>query len=418
MLRSKRGAARVSAVWMICVGVFALIALAFGFVSQSDKKKVEDSRVAAVEDKAAAEARADEANEKRRDVSVVLGWVDPTSADPESDVDAAEEAINNARAIFEDISDADTTFEAVLPKIIDAYNKRGTEINTLKARITTLENDVRSANSAVAEVTSAKDARIAELTQQVANDADQAQARQKELEDRLDGLRTQLSDRDNELRTTKSDFAEQVAGLEKRSRNSDALITSLRDKTKFADEEFATRPDGSVLEASRRTGIAWLDIGANQRVARGMVFEVQGGLPGRMTTKCTAQVTKVDANRSQVKLGPLADPLDYVQPGDVVVNPLFDPTGSRNAVLAGSFADYTRTELESLLAGIGVQVQDEVDNSTHFLIKGDALYNDPETGEPLEEPIPVSELPEAKSAEALKVLQLSLADVRTFFRFD
>ncbi len=89
MLRSNRGAARVSAVWMICVGVVALVALAFGFISQSDKKQVENTAAADKIAKAAAEDRATEAAEKKRDVSVLLGWIDEKSADPESDLDAA-----------------------------------------------------------------------------------------------------------------------------------------------------------------------------------------------------------------------------------------------------------------------------------------------------------------------------------------
>ena len=418
MLRSNRGAARVSAVWMISVGVLALASLAFGFISQSDKTKVENSAMADKEARRQAEERATVAAEKKRNVSVVLGWIDPASADPESSLEAAKEKLDDLRAAFSDVTATDKTFEAVIPKVVDAYNNRGNEINTLKTRIQALEGEVASANNAVRQVTASKDQTIASLQQQLSDEQQNSATRQKELEDRNNALARQLSDRDAELRTAKATFASQERTWGEEKRLFDARLTNLSKDTGFLRGDFATKADGKVLDVSESTGIAWIDIGANQRVVRGMRFRVEGGLPGKRVLKCWAEVTQVDSNRSQISLGKLADPFDIVRPNDVVVNPIFDPTGGRKAVLAGSFSDYTRTELLSLLGKLNIEVQDEVDASTHFLITGGTVYNDPDTNEPLEEPIPVSDLAAYRNAQALRAQVMPIADVREFFRFD
>jgi hypothetical protein len=65
---------------------------------------------------------------------------------------------------------------------------------------------------------------------------------------------------------------------------------------------------------------------------------------------------------------------------------------------------------------MGIHVQPKVDITTHFLIVGSELWNDPETNQPLEEPLQVSDLPEYKEAEALGVQIIPLQDIREFFR--
>ncbi|HED65655.1 MAG TPA: hypothetical protein ENJ09_08875 [Planctomycetes bacterium] len=418
MLRSNRGAARVSAVWMISVGVVALVALAFAFISQSDQKKEVDRALAADAAKVEAEARADALNEKKRELSTTLGWYDRESADPESDVEMARRALGDLRTTFPDIQDTDTDFETVLPKIVAAYNARGTTISTLEARVKSLEAEIAAAQKAVADIQRTKDQTIAQLRQEIADEKQSAAQRQSELEDRINGVQEQLADRDAQLRSLRAEVAEKERAWEKERQIAQARILNLTSKTKFARGDFANQPDGHVLEVSQRTGLAWVDIGAKQRLVEGMRFRIEGGIPGQMRLKGWGEVTKVEANRAEIAISDLVDPYDYVQPGDVIINPIYDPVGTRNAVLAGSFSDYSRKELESLLGELGIEIQDEVGPTTDFLIVGGRIYNDPETNEPLEEPMSVEDLPSYKNAVNMQVQIIPLRDVRQFFRFE
>lgn len=418
MLRSNRGAARVSAVWMISVGVVALVALAFAFISQGDQKKEVDRANAAEAARVEAEARADALAEKKRDLSTTLGWYDRESADPESDLELAKRALGDLRTTFQDIQDTDQDFETVLPKIVAAYNARGTTISTLEARVKSLEGEVASAQKAVFDIQAAKDQTIAQLRQEIADEKQNSAQRQSELEDRVSGVQQQLADRDAQLRALRAEIAEKERAWEQEKQLAQARILNLTNKTKFARGDFANEPDGTILEVSQRTGLAWVDLGAKQRLVNGMRFRIEGGIPGQMRLKGWGEVTKVEANRAELAITDLTDPYDYVQPGDVVINPIYDPVGSRNAVLAGSFSDYSHNELVSLLGELGIQVQEEVGPTTDFLIVGGPIFNDPETNEPLEEPIAVEEQAQYKNAVNLQVQIIPLRDVRQFFRFE
>ena len=63
-----------------------------------------------------------------------------------------------------------------------------------------------------------------------------------------------------------------------------------------------------------------------------------------------------------------------------------------------------------------VEVQPKVDKTTHFLIVGSELWNDPNTSEPLADPMQPSELPAYKQAESLGVQIVPIQDFREYFR--
>ena len=103
----------------------------------------------------------------------------------------------------------------------------------------------------------------------------------------------------------------------------------------------------------------------------------------------------------------------------MIINPLYDPSGGRNAILVGRFSGaYNRGELTMLLERMGIQVQDSLDATTHFMIVGSEIYTDEETGEPLDDPISPSDLPVYKDAIELQVQVIPLQDIREFFKND
>jgi hypothetical protein len=99
----------------------------------------------------------------------------------------------------------------------------------------------------------------------------------------------------------------------------------------------------------------------------------------------------------------------------VLINPLFDPRGERNAVLVGRFSgQYDEARLRQMLSRIGVRVQTNLDLSTDFLIVGSEILAD-EFGEPLEEPLQPSDLPVYKQAQADGVQIIPIQRIREYF---
>ena len=72
--------------------------------------------------------------------------------------------------------------------------------------------------------------------------------------------------------------------------------------------------------------------------------------------------------------------------------------------------------LSSLLERIGINVQDKLSHTTNFCIVGAQLFSDPETNEPLEDPVDPTDLPEYRDAVAQNVIVVSLADIEEFLR--
>ena len=415
-MRSKRGAARVSAVWMITVGVLFLAALAFAFIASSDLSKAKDARATAESNAAEAVASREELNERKRNISSVLGWYDRENVDTESDPAAAQAALAELRTTFSDLTESDADFQTALPKVVAAYTARGRKVAELETRIQGLEADVTAANASVATIQTDKDKLISDLRQELEDEKQNAAQRESELQARLDTANEELSTRDSELRQTRAEMAELTRGFEDEVKLLQTRNANLAKDVGFTRQPYGDQPDGSVIEVSPKLGIAFIDIGATSRLARGMRFRIESGQPGGRYLKAMGEVIDVNADTAEIAISGQVDRYDPVVAGDVIVNPLFDGKSERNAVLVGRFSGaYNREDLEVLLSRMGIRVQPKVDNTTHYLIVGSELYYDPETSEPLEEPLQPSELADYKNAEANAVQIIPLQDVREFF---
>ncbi len=415
--RRNGGLARVSAVWLVTIVVLLLGALAFAFMAQSDVSAEHTARLAAEEKEKAASAARDQALQESRNVSAVLGWF-ADSSDARSDVEKAKKGLEDLKGTFTDLGPAETSFEGSLEKIVAAFNDRGRKIGELEARIQTLEAEVQTANDSTSTVETQKNEEINRLRQQVADEQKNAQSRQQELEGRMEALRTQLTERDTELKTAGEQHVLAQRALQDEKRVLEARNSALSKTTKFTKAPYADVPDGRIIEVSDWLKLGWIDIGANQRVNRGLRFRVESGTPSERHLKAWADVTQVEGDRAEVVFSGHVDRFDPVVAGDVIVNPLFDPEGERYAVLVGRFSStYTEPELKTLLERMGILVQPAIDVRTDFLIVGSELFNDPDTNEPLEEPIQPEDLPEYKTAESRGDIQIvPLRDISEFFR--
>ena len=411
------GAARVSAAWLIVLVVLFLVAIAFAFLTQSDMSSLQERLDTAIAEKAAAEAATETERDIRRALSVGVGFYPAEAADPNSNVEALTEGLDRLRSAFPDhLSETNATFESMIPGIISAYNSRGTELTALSSERDQAKANEDAARTAAATTTQEKDATIAGLRGDLSDEQQNASARQQDLEDRLGAAQEQTSERDSELRAERSSWNEERRALEQEIARLQVRISDLSAVTTFAREPYADKADAEVLTVSESLPYGWINVGANQRLTTGTRFRVESGTPGLRRFKAWAEVTEVDAGKAQVLFTDLVDRFDPVAPGDVVINPLFDPTGERNAVLAGRFSGtYTRDELKVLLERVGINVQPDLGLTPHFLIVGQELYYD-EDGEPLEDPMQPEDLAVYKQAEEQQVEIIPLQDLQAFFR--
>src|SRR5688572_21173783 len=223
MLRSNAGKARISIVWMVTVGVLFLVALVFAFLTQSDLTAERENVAAANAQAAQATSQVETVMAERRNISTVLGWYDRDSKDQQSNPEAAKKALEDLRGTFPDLGAAERDFESAIPKIIAAYDERGRKHAELETRIKGLESELSAAQAARDQVASEKDATIASLRQQMADEQKNAEQRVAELESRIEQSRTQLTERDGEVRKARDE-----AGQEKRRFDAQKAIDDAR----------------------------------------------------------------------------------------------------------------------------------------------------------------------------------------------
>jgi hypothetical protein len=414
MTRSRRGAARVSITWMIVVLVALFASMALIFVFDGEVEKANNRASEAETNETNAVARYDAEREAYRKLSQHVGFYDTAGASERSEAPAVEEGLTQFKDGF-NVSEASVAdFQTMSQRAVTERNNLLRTISDKNQQISNLQADIDVRAQNLTTMTSDKDAEIRRLTQQV-NDANQAAAdRQAELESEVASVRSTLASTEGELSSSKGETDDALrAGRERVAE----FTTRLENVTRKLEwEREPERPDGKILSVSEGLGLAWINLGKSNRLYGGMRFHIVDGRAGDDTVKAWCEVLTVEDSMSEVKLYNVRDNFDPPTAGDIVYNPVYDPTGLRNSVLVGRFSGtYNETELRAVLDGINIHVQEKLDKTTDYLIVGAELYVD-EEGEPLEEPLQPSDLPVYKEAEAMGVRIVPIKLVTDYFR--
>lgn len=413
LTHSSRGAARVSITWLISLIVLFFVALAFGYIGYEEAGKARISRDEAVAKNAESEARWEQDYQSVIDISKTVGFYDVAATTPSTDPTAVTAGLDDLKATFSDLGDDTDTLASALPAVKAAYLKRGQEIATLNDSIATLKSENSTNAQSLQEVARTKDTELASLRTQLQDDAASAAQKESELENRIASLSTQRNDLDAQVRALRGELSDV-------ERTHVADRTTWEVRTQSVTEALAFQvepeaPDGEILAVSTELGLGWISLGAKNRLARGTRFHIVSGETGSSHIKAFARVTRVEANQAEVQFEDVADIFDPVVAGDIVFNPLYDPTGDRQAVLAGRFSgQFNQGNLEVLLHGMGISVQDKLDFSTDYLIVGSDLFVD-EEGTTLDDPLSPTDLPVYKDAKANGVQIISLTQLRSYF---
>jgi hypothetical protein len=416
MTHSTRGAARVSIMWMISVGVVALMSLGFAFVVDGDLADAENARDAAQTELVAAKASESQAVDDRRLVSGNYGFTGG-ALDAFSNVTAADQLKAELRATFPDLDAQMVTIEDMGPVMMNQYRaavNEATQAKTAtvaaqtskdaaKASWDKIDGDrtaqMRDERSSWTDEKSGYDDREADLARQVEKHI----ARVKELEQENNTIKQQL-------REDKRDAIDVIQTLSTKNELLSDLTRPMRAPANL-------NPDGQILEVSKDLPLAWIDLGSDNRLVLGTRFKVESGNLGDLSTKAWAEVVEVNADMAKVRIFDQVDKFDPVVKGDYLSNPVYDPKGGFNAILVGRFSGlYGKDELTVLLENIGIHVQEGLDLSTNFLIAGAPIMQDAD-GFALDEPLEASDLPVYQEAQSQKVQIITLAQIQDFFSF-
>jgi len=414
--RSQRGAARVSAAWMIVVIVLFFVSLGFAYVSNQEAVTSETAAKGALEAQATAEADLDVELKKTRAISLILGFYNREALGTNSDLTTAGDGLDSLRAVI-NMPEAVQDYEKAIQPVIDALRQKDTEISNLKTQLANTEGRLGAAEQANRDISSDLQSKISKASQDYSDLEQQSGDEKTRLENDIAQLRSTVNQLNSDLISEKGTNDDLQATAQRDASAATTRAAALNRQLKVMKEE--PGPDGEVLAVSRVLMTGWINRGAADRVSRGMVFEVRTGNPNparQGLTKGWAEVMNVEEHRSQVRIFNEADSHDPIGARDMIFNPVFDPNGERFAVLVGRFSGaYNGAEVRALLESVGITVQDKLDLTTNYLIVGGPLFVDAD-GEPSEEPIQPSELAEYQNAQAQGVYTISINDLRQYFK--
>lgn len=415
MNRSTRGAAKVSIVWTIVGMVAFLLALVSFFLTNQELSVTTAHLKKAEADNKELQAKREEDLKHIQELSQNVGFYDEAAA-PRSDVAALTAGFKGLREAFPDIDPSVKSLGKALPIAIQSHKALEAKLKDQDGQLASLRSEAEAKAKTLQDLTDSKDKELADLRRQLA-DTEQAKTDQQALLERQVAEQTEnFKDRDAKLIAARKALDDNAR---KDAQREESLRTKLAEQGRkllpFTKEPEAA--DGKVLEVSRDLNLGWIDLGSKNRLAMGTRFRVVSGLHGDNRVKGWAEVTLIKSDMAEVTFTDRTDPFDPPAPGDVLYNPLFDPSGERHAVLLGRFSGaLNEKDLRALLAGMNIQIQKNVDKNTDFMVIGSEMYVD-ENGQPLAQPVQPTDLPAYRDAVAQGVQVVQLNDLRKYFRF-
>lgn len=406
----------MNAIWLIVTLVLFFAAMFFGYTANDEMVRAEEqAKQAQIEAKAATD-KLQKLQAEHRQLSEIVGYYDPENLQAVSDVALAQADLDQFKAAIGSDADASvTTFQAAWPLAIRQISSRDQSLTTVTQQATERQSEVQAARSSAQTVATDKDQEISRLTKELADLRTKYTEEVNTLEGRIARLTQERGTSDEEAIAARKELADKLVEHSLVVSEYEARMNQLLKDTVPLREPNGI--DGMVVGTSAELNMAYINRGAKDRIVRGMVFQVLDGDPTKRTVKGEVEVIDVQDSISEVAIRSLTDQYNAIAKGDVITNPMYDPEGERNAVLAGRFdGKYNRQEVALLLKQIGINVQDDLDRSTMFLIMGNPLYKDPETGETLEEPLKVTDLPIYGLAKSWGVQMISIDQLRHFFR--
>lgn len=176
-----------------------------------------------------------------------------------------------------------------------------------------------------------------------------------------------------------------VQNLEQQLTQRDTRIQELRETLASfrpsADQYSAIQiADGSIVRTVPGQGLAYISLGARDRVKPGMSFAVYSrvrGIPTDGKGKASLEVTHVFDTTSECKVLSTT-PSDPIVEGDIVANPVFDRSRQFHFAVAGDFdldfdgvpEDRGGQQVIRMIENWGGKVVKQVDTRTDFVVLG------------------------------------------------
>lgn len=244
---------------------------------------------------------------------------------------------------------------------IDSINKTANQIEAdFKTKTQEMEERVKAVENQSAKARQEWEQQVADLTRQLADASANAA---KEL---------------NDVRARNEALESQMAAAQARINDLTSQLASFKPSTEHT--AVLQVADGHIVRTVPGEDVVYIGIGQQEGVNPGMTFAVYSrarGITSDGRGKASIEVIKVFGGTSECRVL-WTTPGDPLVTGDIIANPVFDKSRKLRFVVAGDFdlnfdgvfEDVGGLGVANLIRRSGGKVEDKVDTQTDFVVMG------------------------------------------------
>jgi hypothetical protein len=397
---------------MVVVVMFVAIlgVLGMWYVAYSDITRFQDAASDATAETKEIEGRFDGMLQGHQDLSVLVGFNDPSNPTSKSDVVALQAEIDSIKATLGTAAGSATTLQGVTGVLRQTYQSNISALNQAKADFSRELAARQAAESAINATQSTLQAEIASLNQQLSDEQQRSANQSTSDQDRIDDLTTQQQAADATARQAQQSLADLQVDARRSKATADATIKTLAIRREVLEPE---APDGEVLSVGAGGTVAFIDIGGESGLKRGTRFEVlRPGKAGILTARGSVEVRDVLDGMAMVGLVGAPDPYDPMLPGDLVRNPHFEKGRVLRYYLLGDFPlTLSKDFVTGRLVDLGAEVDETLSTTTDVLVLGEKNLAEGEFA------VELTDTEEFKLADKLGMRIVRLDELAGFLRY-
>ncbi len=262
-------------------------------------------------------------------------------------------------------------------------------LNTHTALLDSQKSAARSKEDEAVAAVQAREAIVASLNEQIATLRDESGQLQVTLERVRTEAREESGRLRDELQTVEEEWSSRVYQLQRELAISKGLhdqsiarIEVLEYELKKEETFAMVEPDGKVLRVEEELGFAWIDLGREHRVRRGLIFDVfQYVKGGKRLKKGRVEVAKIEADWAEVRIIDTYDRFNPIAAGDQIASPFYSGDDAPVFVFAGEKPVNRRLSREEMVRKIeafGGSVEEAVRLETNYVIAIQGYEETPE----------------------------------------
>ncbi|MCA8959897.1 MAG: hypothetical protein KDC38_05265 [Planctomycetes bacterium] len=195
------------------------------------------------------------------------------------------------------------------------------------------------------------------------------------LRDQIATMADEHSDEVQDLNTNLLIKVNKIIQLEERIR---VIEREINQERTFAD----VTPDGEILRVSEEEGYAWINIGRDDRVRRGLVFDVFTYVKGgRKLRKGRVEVARLEGDYAEVRILDQIDRFNPISAGDQIASPFYNKDTTPVFVIAGEELHkkgISKEEVVRRIEQFGGQVEDDVRVETTYVVAASGYQDTPQ----------------------------------------